>query len=212
MDGLLPRIPHRATRRLLAALVAIVVLASLAAAAPARADGGPAARWPVGGATLSTAMRLATEHWGFAPCGGQVALSWSRALGPGVNAQASWANDVDAYLQPSRNTDCTIALSTRPEWDWPMLCSVVVHEVGHLTGHDHVDDEHDLMYYAYVEPDYACATTPEPVETGAPAGAPATPRVRVGAAPKRKPAAKTKKSAAKKAKPKGRKAAARGHR
>jgi matrixin len=176
MDGLLPSTRHRVPLRPLAALAALLVAAALAGAAPApaQADGDPAARWPIGGSTLASAMDLAATHWGLRPCGGSVRLSWV-ALGAGINAQSSWANDVDPYLQPSRNTDCEIALSTRPDWDWAMLCSVVVHEVGHLTGHDHVDDVEDVMYYAYLAPVRECALTPEPVETGAPAAAPTAP-------------------------------------
>jgi hypothetical protein len=203
MDGRLPHLPAPRARRLAAGLLGLLaVVAALLAPAAARADAGPAARWPVGGSTLSTAMGLAVDHWGFSPCGGRVALRWA-PLAPGINAQSSWANDVDPYLQPSRNTDCEIALSTRPEWDWVMLCSVVVHEVGHLTGHDHVDDEHDVMYYAYVEPVRECALTPEPAETGAPAPAPSAPAT--AAAPRGAPKAAATKRAKRAKKPKARK-------
>jgi hypothetical protein len=237
MDGLPRTTPFRAPRarrpaargaRLLAALTVLAALFALAVP-PARAAAGPAERWPVGGAALTTAMALATEHWGMTPCGGQVALSWTGALGPGVNAQSSWANDVDPYGQPSRNTDCAIALSTRIAWDWPMLCTVVIHEVGHLTGHDHVDDEHDIMYYAYVEPAYECATTAEPVGPGTavavPAAAPphrtapkqqAAKASKPGPSAKGEPGAKAKGGPTAKARPKpkakGRKASGRGRR
>ena len=205
MDGLLPSSPHRVPRRLRAALAALLTAAALTGAAPGRAQatGDPAARWPIGGSTLATAMDLAAAHWGLRPCGGSVRLSWV-ALGAGINAQSSWANDVDPYLQPSRNTECEIALSTRPEWDWTMLCSVVVHEVGHLTGHDHVDDVEDVMYYAYVAPVRECELTPEPIETGAPAAAPTAPpttaaprgAARTSAKPKPAPGAKARRTTA----------------
>ncbi|MCW2996166.1 MAG: hypothetical protein JWQ18_3661, partial [Conexibacter sp.] len=121
-------------------LVALLALAF--AAAPARADDSPATRWPAGGSTLRLAMGMATEHWGMAPCRGRVALSWA-SLGTGTNAQSSWANDVDPFAQPSSNGECEVALSLQAGWDWPKLCTVVIHEVGHLTGHDHVDDPDD---------------------------------------------------------------------
>jgi matrixin len=142
----------------------------------ARADdaAAPATRWPAGGSTLRTALAVGAEHWGMAPCGGRVTMLWT-GLDAGINAQSSWANDLDPYLQPSRNTECDIALSTAAAWDWVKLCSVVVHEVGHLTGHDHVDDPDDIMYYAYVRPTPECAAMPEPVETGAPPAAAAAP-------------------------------------
>jgi hypothetical protein len=224
MDGRLATLPFPTLRpsRLLALALAVVAALALTAP-PARAADSPAARWPVGGAALTTAMALAAGHWGMTPCGGQVAMNWTGALSRGVNAQSSWANDVDPYAQPSRNVDCAIALSTRVEWDWPMLCTVVIHEVGHLTGHDHVDDEHDLMYYAYVEPAYECTTTAEPPEAG-PAALPlATPAVAAKprrAAPKAparpattdKAKTKAKAKARPKAKGKGRKASAHGAR
>lgn len=162
--------PH--LRRAATALLASIVLGSLAAG-PARADDSPATRWPVGGSTLRLAMGMATEHWGMSPCRGRVALSWA-SLGGATNAQSSWAadDDADPFAQPSRNSDCEIALSLQAGWDWQKLCTVVIHEVGHLTGHDHVDDPDDVMYFSYVAPAPECAATPEPVETGPPAPPP----------------------------------------
>jgi hypothetical protein len=190
MDGRLPRLTT-----LLVALLALAAPA-LAPVATARADDSPAARWPGGGSTLRTALAMAAEHWGMEPCGGRVALRWS-GLDAGTNAQSSWANEIDPYRQPSRNTECAIVLSTSTGWDWVKLCSIVVHEAGHLTGHDHVDDPGDIMYYAYVRPAPGCAGTPEPVETGPPAAPVSTPR----------PAKAKSRSATNKASTAGRKAA-----
>jgi hypothetical protein len=157
----------------LALLLAVLVALGTAGAPVARADDSPATRWPAGGSTLRLAMGMATEHWGMSPCRGRVALSWA-GLGAGTNAQSSWANDVDPFARPSANSDCEIAFSLQAGWDWPKLCTVVLHEVGHLTGHDHVADPDDLMYLAYVAPAPECASTPEPVETGPPPPAQAT--------------------------------------
>jgi hypothetical protein len=161
--------PH--FRRALTALLAALALSGGAAAGPARADDSPATRWPAGGSTLRLAMGMATEHWGMSPRRGRVALSWA-GLGAATNAQSSWANDVDPLTQPSRNSDCEIALSLQAEWDWAKLCTVVIHEVGHLTGHDHVEDPGDIMYFTYVAPAPECAATPEPAEIGPPAPPP----------------------------------------
>jgi hypothetical protein len=177
MDGRLPRLTT-----LLVALLALAAPA-LAPVATARADDSPAARWPAGGSTLRTALAMAAEHWGMEPCGGRVAMRWI-GLDSGTNAQSSWANEIDPYLQPSRNTECAIVLSTSTEWDWVKLCSIVVHEAGHLTGHDHVDDPGDIMYYAYVRPAPECAGTPEPVETGPPPAAPPAAAPAAAAAPR----------------------------
>jgi hypothetical protein len=165
-----PRALVAPPRALLAPLLAAVVLL-LAGAGTAAAADSPAARWPAGGSTLRAALWLGGERWGMTPCGGKVALGWA-SLGARTNAQASWANDADdPFSQPSSNSGCEIALSLQAEWDWPKLCTVVVHEVGHLTGHPHVDDPDDVMYLSYVAPVPECASTPEPAETGAPRAA-----------------------------------------
>lgn len=180
MDGTRP-LP--APTRLLAALLATAtLLLVLALPRVAAADPSPAARWPAGGSTLRTALAMGAEHWGMTPCQGRVTFSWA-GLGAGLNAQSSWANDVDPYLQPSSNSDCEIALSTGTDWDWQKLCTVVIHEVGHLTGHDHVDDPTDIMYYAYVQPAPECVATPMPVETGPPPAPPAASRTAAVAKP-----------------------------
>jgi hypothetical protein len=175
---------------------AAALLASLALAAPASADAPVAARWPAGGSTLRTALAIGAEHWGMTPCRGRVAISWAR-LGSATNAQSAWANDVDEHTQPSFNEDCSIVLSTDVEWDWPKLCTVMVHEVGHLDGHDHVDAADDVMYATYVTPVAECAVAPEPVETGPPpAAAPRTTTKKRAAAAERK-----RRTPAKRAKP-----------
>jgi hypothetical protein len=149
-------------------LAALLLAGLLAAPVGARAADSPATRWPVGGSRLALASDLGSEHWGTAPCRGRVALSWA-SLGAATNAESSWANAVDPFRAPSRNSDCAIALSLQADWDWPKLCTVVIHELGHLTGHDHVDDPADVMYDTYLVATPDCAATPEPAETGAPA-------------------------------------------
>jgi hypothetical protein len=188
MDGTL----HPRPRLLVALLCGALLALSLAVApAAARADDSPAARWPTGGSTLHLLLAMGTDHWGMTPCGGKVAIRWG-ALDPSLNAQSSWVNPVDDFAQPSRNTDCQVTLSTAATWDWPKLCTVVIHEIGHLDGHDHVADPTDIMYFTYVQPAPECAALAEPVETGVPAAA--TPRV--ATPPKKKPAkvAKAKKA------------------
>lgn len=169
-------------------ILPLVAACLLAFASPASAtDAPPAAHWPAGGSTLRAALAIGAEHWGMTPCRGRVAVTWA-PLGAATNARSSWANDADPYAQPSSNTDCAIALSTQVDWDWPKLCSVVVHEAGHLDGHEHADDPDDVMYPVYLQPVAECATTPEPVETGPPAVTAAKPSPRRPAA-KRRPAA-----------------------
>jgi hypothetical protein len=185
MDG------TRTRPRLLATLLVLAATLAVALVPPtASADGDdatampPAARWPAGGSTLRTALTMGAEHWAMSPCRGRVTIAWSGALGPGTNAQSTWASPgIDPYAKPARNSDCSIVLATTVPWDWPKLCTVVIHEVGHLTGHDHVDDPSDIMYYAYMEPAPECAATPEPSETGPPP-APVSTVARTTAEPK----------------------------
>jgi hypothetical protein len=184
MDGTRP-LPVTAPARLLAALLVAAALLALALPRAAAADDAPAARWPAAGSTLRTALAMGAEHWGMTPCRGRVTFAWT-GLPAGTNALSSWANDLDPYRQPSSNSDCEIALSTGTTWDWPKLCTVVIHEVGHLTGHDHVDDPTDIMYYAYVQPAPECVATPMPAETGPPP--PAAPRTAAVARPAARPA------------------------
>jgi hypothetical protein len=180
MDGSPLPTPRGAARLLLAAAVtAAAALALLTGAGTARGDDAPvtapAIRWPVAGTAVRTAMSLGSERWGFSPCRGKVAVAWA-SLSAGVNAESSWSNDVDPFLQPSRNGDCEITLSLREDWDWLKLCSVVIHELGHLAGHDHVDDPDDVMYPTYMHAVPECLATPEPAETAQPAARPAAPK------------------------------------
>jgi hypothetical protein len=201
MDGLDLSPPRSAPRRLLLAALALLVVAGgpgIALADDARAA-SPAARWPATGTAVQTATSLAAERWGFSPCGGRVNVTWA-ALSAGLNAEASWTNELDPYLQPSRNGDCAVVLSTGQDWDWPKLCSVVIHELGHLAGHDHVDDPEDVMYFTYVQPIPECLATPEPVQAAvtAPAATPAPRRATQATSDvKAKARAKARKRAAK---------------
>jgi hypothetical protein len=194
-----------APRRLLAAILALLAITGGAGTALAADDpvAAPALRWPATGTAIRTAMGLAAERWGFSPCRGRVTVAWSR-LDAGLNGESSWANDLDPYLQPSRNTECDITLSTAQEWDWPKVCSLVIHEMGHLAGHDHVDDPEDVMYPTYMRPERECVATPEPGEVPRPAPAPAVAaapvpaaRPRAQHAAKRASRAATKRAAAK---------------
>jgi hypothetical protein len=111
------------------------VAASLSIAAPAAAQepplveiGGPLPDHPAAPMTadLSAALAAAREHWGGDPPCGSVDVRHFD-LGP-------WAGLAYRYR-------CRIDLAT-PLPDFAVLCPTVVHEVGHLHGHDH--DEHGV--------------------------------------------------------------------
>ncbi len=163
-----------ATRVLLTAVCALLVL--LAPAAAARADDGPV---DPRGADVTAALGLAQQQWGIAACSGVVDVRWTAAADVDLNAVSSWSTTGDLRTAPQRTTNCVIALNPRASWDWPKLCTVLVHEAGHLLGHDHA--EGGVMSAVYGAPLAACAATPEPQGAFAPAPAPAPAAVAVAA-------------------------------
>jgi hypothetical protein len=98
---------------------------------------------------LSVALEKAHQLWGVEPCGGRYRVELT-TLPPEVRGHASWLEPVTSlgpYTTPSSAwTDCAIQLSATGWTEeavasgWPEICSVVLHEWGHLTGHSHSDD------------------------------------------------------------------------
>ena len=157
---------HAPLRRRVTLSLALIATLGCGAASVAQADF--AADSPIGSARLTTALALATQHWGTPPCGGQQSIAWS-VQAPDVNAVSQWSNPMDSYLRPALNADCSIALNPAAEWDWPKLCTVVVHEVGHLDGQQHSADPSDVMSPFYHQPVSECVETPDPQAIPAPA-------------------------------------------
>jgi hypothetical protein len=139
------------------ALLAALIATSLVAVAPASAQ-SPAEQFPADGADMARAMQIAGDFWDKQPCGGNVALRWDR-LGAGTRAEAVWQNFEDAWSNPVGNFDCSITFNTAMPFAWADLCTTVVHEVGHLLGHRHSDDPHDVMYEAATHDVPACGGT-----------------------------------------------------
>jgi hypothetical protein len=163
---------------------------------------------PAAAPLMTTAHGYAVARWGMEPCGGQVAVSWTH-MGSGINARSQWMS-IDAH-DPTTYSDCSVSYNLDVGWDWPKLCTVVEHELGHLTGHDHVNDPHDVMSPYYIYPAPECA----PATTQAPATADAAPRRAASvtsarhatakkAAAKRKASAKRKRASERRAKSKRR--------
>jgi ABC-type molybdate transport system substrate-binding protein len=140
----------------LARLIVCAALALVALPTAALADDGepPAIPVPAADSLMATAHSLAVARWATDPCGGQVTMSWSH-MGLGINARSQWMS-VDVN-DPSTYSDCAITYNLDVDWDWPKLCTVVEHELGHLSGHDHVNDPHDVMspYYVFAAPECA---------------------------------------------------------
>jgi hypothetical protein len=167
---------HFRVRAVFPALAGAAIVASLAASPTAIADSytaqptplyyandmqSPGTVYPVDGPAFATARKIAAANWGFDPCGGTVALSWVTSA-PTINATATWSNPTDPYANPQQNSSCSVGFNDQQAYDWPMLCTVFVHEFGHLTGHQHSQDQNDVMFPYYVSPIAACSNTPDP--------------------------------------------------
>jgi hypothetical protein len=153
----------------LARLIVCATLALAAVPTAAFADDvePPPIPVPAADALMTTAHALGVARWGTDPCGGQVAMTWDH-MGDGINARSQWMS-IDVH-DPSTYSDCSITYNLDVDWDWPKLCTVVEHEMGHLSGHDHVEDPHDVMspYYVYPAPECALPKTQAPAPDRAP--------------------------------------------
>jgi hypothetical protein len=155
------------SRHLLAALLALALLPGAAHAAGTT----PSLPVPAADALTSTAHALAVARWGVDPCGGQVSVAWAH-MGDGINARSQWMS-VDIH-DASTYSQCSISYNLDVDWDWPKLCTVIEHELGHLSGHEHVNDPHDVMSPYYVFPSAECAAG-QPGAQAAPAPVAAAP-------------------------------------
>jgi hypothetical protein len=152
--------------RLLAAVAlvsALCVPAAAGAVEPAPAGRGPegrqTVRTPAGPALLEAAAAVGTRHWGAAPCGGKIRIVAQRpvlaGLAPDTDAWASFDSPAGANNlagDPATYSACTITFA-RWRWpsaasmreDWDLLCTTMVHELGHLLGHGHSDVAASIM-------------------------------------------------------------------
>lgn len=142
-------------------LVALVVAA--AGVASASASPPPQERFPVGSSTMQAAQDIARQHWGTDPCGGAVEVVWT-ALPRLTNAMARWASFGTPYAAPERNVDCRVELNVAASYDVAKLCTVVVHEYGHLAGQPHRDGGDEVMSAVYSKALPACEALAAAVE------------------------------------------------
>lgn len=144
-------LPSRIT---LAAVAGALAVAGLLATT---ATAGPSARYAPTSPATAQAERIAQAYWGAEPCGGTVRVRWVRQLAD-INALSTWASpSADPYGDPAANSNCTIDLNPAATFDWAKFCTVVVHEYGHLLGHDHDQLPGQLMSEVYTTPLAQCA-------------------------------------------------------
>jgi hypothetical protein len=143
-------------RILLAVGIGVLAIAGLLATT---ASAGPTAlRYAPTSSAIATAEQIARAYWGLSPCSGVVTVQWVRRSSD-LNALSTWSSpSQDPYGDPADNSDCTIALNPAAAFDWPKLCTVIVHEFGHLSGHDHDARPGRLMSQLYTTPLAQCAT------------------------------------------------------
>lgn len=131
--------------RPLPALIATLLLVALVPTS-ASASVGPAE--PVADARVDAWLGIANAWWGRAPdCPQGVHVEraertagdgvWASALTPGCRISL----DPDFYPRPAA---WSASPWSRREWQ-RLMCNVVAHEWGHLLGHGHSSDPHDLM-------------------------------------------------------------------
>lgn len=162
---------RRAARALLCAALAAAALLAAGGHAAA-ADTPPASvRYAAGSPGLAAAEQIADRYWGTTPCGGQVDVEWG-VDDPSINARSYWSNPVSTYGDPQENTQCRLVLNGAIDFSWQKLCTVVVHEFGHLTGHPHSPDGTGVMSAIYHGPVDACVAAPDPAASPSAASAP----------------------------------------
>jgi hypothetical protein len=149
-----------------ATLIAVAALL-LTTTPTAYAAHDPAQRWPVDGAAFQAARQIAVEHWAMDPCHGDIDISWGK-LAADENAESSWTNQYQDYGDPDHNTLCSVTFNTKQDWDWPKLCTVFVHELGHLAGNAHSADPDDVMFPYYAGTPLAACAAVSPAESQAP--------------------------------------------
>jgi hypothetical protein len=146
------------------ALALALVLAAPAAAhalAPVDVVPPPAAAARVGDHVLR-ALELGERRFGPA-CPAAIRVTWApfEVRYAGVAHARAWART----FRP----ECRVELN-REVWDdpgwreavyaWPWLCTLVVHEYGHLAGHGHAADPGDVMHTTIERVAPECAAPP----------------------------------------------------
>jgi hypothetical protein len=137
------------------AVLVLLAVSTISSQADARSN---SERFAPSSPAIASAVAIAKSYWGTAPCNGQVTVEWLKQPAD-VNAVSTWSTTgTDPYGDPADNRDCVVDLNPDAQFSWPKLCTVIVHEFGHLNGHDHDPRPGRLMSALYTTPLPDCVT------------------------------------------------------
>ena len=143
----------RLRRALGPALCTLSLLSTFTVPAEARTLRPVEARFAPGGVAMKTAYATGVSFWGSAPCRGNVTMRWGR-LPVGVEAESSWLA-IDPH-DASTWSRCAVTFNRRSRFTRAKLCTIMVHELGHLLGHEHVAGSRNIMAERYAGPIAVC--------------------------------------------------------
>jgi hypothetical protein len=116
------------------------------------AIGPVAASAAVPDAERDDALEVAARRWG--PVCTEDPVVRFRRMESDTLGIARWQGMWD--IPSEKREDCRILLNSAREWDWPRLCTTVVHEYGHLAGREHSEDSDSAMHRQYSRPYRGC--------------------------------------------------------
>lgn len=60
---------------------------------------------------------------------------------------------------PTAYSDCKVGIDVHYDWDFEWLCTIMVHEYGHLSGQEHSENPRSVMHAYVVRVFPACRIT-----------------------------------------------------
>ena len=127
--------------------LAVLIAAALVLAGPALAQAADNARFAENTKLMRRAQAIAERKWGEVPCSGDVEIWWDALDDTDTLAVSFWRG---GWREIAERWRCRAIFNTQVAFTWPMFCSIVVHEYGHLLGYEHSANPRSVMYPEYV--------------------------------------------------------------